>query len=247
MLEPSSMTASVRDASGERKAEVPRAFDKAARRYDLLTGLNPGYAKHLRWSAERLAAPPRARVLDLCCGTGLSTLALARAYPDAELVALDASEGMLDVARGKAALSGVRFVLGDAMDPAAAGAGGPFDAILMAYGIRNVPAPDACLDRLFALLRPGGAICFHEYSVRDSRRARLVWDAVATCIVVPSGVLATGDGDLYRYLRKSVREFDGVHAFEERLRRHGFVDVHTEPMDGWQRGIVHSFLARRPA
>jgi ubiquinone/menaquinone biosynthesis C-methylase UbiE len=239
-------TSRVASALGDRKRDVPRAFDAIASTYDLLTGLNPGYLKHLRWSAERLDAPPRGRILDLCCGTGLSTHAIVRTYPNAEVIGLDASEGMLEKARRKPALGRVQFVLGDATDPRAAGVDGPFDAVLMAYGIRNVPDPERCLESVRELLRPGGVVCFHEYSVKDSLRARLVWNAVAGAVIIPGGLLTARSSEIYRYLRRSVNEFDGVHAFEARLRRHGFIDVHTEPMDGWQRGIVHSFLARRP-
>ena len=231
----------------EQKQGVPRDFDRVARRYDLLTGMNPGYRRHLRMSAERLRLPPGARVLDLCCGTGLSTAALAHTYPDAAITGLDASAGMLAVARDKPWAGRVRWLCGDAMDPAAAGADGPFDGVLMAYGIRNVPDADACLANLRALLAPGGAICFHEYSVADSARARLLWNLVAGAIIIPSGALTSPGSPIYRYLRRSVLDFDGVRAFEARLRAAGFVDVRTEPMDGWQRGIVHSFLARRPA
>jgi ubiquinone/menaquinone biosynthesis C-methylase UbiE len=233
-------------ASPLEKRRVPEKFDRVARTYDLLTSLNPGYAKHLRWSAERMRARPEGELLDLCCGTGLSTEALARTYPRAAITGLDASTGMLARARQKGRLRAVRFLEGDAMDPAAAGATGPFDGILMAYGIRNVPDPDLCLDRLFALLAPGGVLCFHEYSVADSLTSRALWNAVSFGIIIPSGMVAGGSADIYRYLRRSVLAFDGVHAFEARLRRHGFVDVKTEAMDGWQRGIVHSFLARRP-
>src|SRR6185503_5208869 len=194
-----------------------------------------------------MALPRRARVLDLCCGTGLSTAALVKTYPDAEVTGLDASREMLEVARGKRALARVRLVPGDAMDPAAAGARGPFDGVLMAYGIRNVPEPDLCLARVRELLRPGGVVCFHEYSVADSRAARAVWSAVSRGVIVPLGRLATGSGELFRYLRRSVLDFDGVRAFEQRLARAGFSDVRSETMDGWQRGIVHSFLARRSA
>lgn len=227
------------------KQQVPHAFDRVARRYDTLCALNPGYLAHLRRSARRLALPPRARVLDLCCGTGLSTRALADTYPDADITGLDASAGMLDVARRKPALSRVRWIEGNAMDPAAAGAAGPFDGILMAYGIRNVPDPDLCLRRVHALLAPGGTICFHEYSVADSRPQQLLWTAVAHSVIIPLGMAATRSAALFRYLHRSVVAFDGVSAFEDRLRRAGFVDVSTRPMDGWQRGIVHSFLARR--
>jgi ubiquinone/menaquinone biosynthesis C-methylase UbiE len=197
-------------------------------------------------SARRLELEPGSRVLDLCCGTGLSTRAIASEIPGAEIVALDASAGMLAVARGKPTGTDVQFVLGDAMAPEEAGIRGPFDGILMAYGIRNVPDPDDCLRRLYRLLRPGGSICFHEYSVADSARSRVVWNAVSLGVVIPSGFLLSGSTRIYRYLRRSVNEFDGVRGFERRLSRAGFDEVRTEPMDGWQRGIVHSFLARRP-
>ncbi len=229
-----------------RKREVASDFDLAAKAYDRLAGMNPGYHRHLRRSAAHLVVPSRARILDLCCGTGLSTEALRAVHPRAQIIALDASRGMLDVARQKSVLRGVELLHGDAMDPRAAGVEGELDAIFMAYGIRNVPGIDLCLERLYELLAPGGTICFHEYSVRDSWRARATWDAVCWGIIVPGG-LATGSGArIYRYLHESVRAFDGVRAFEQRLARTGFVDVRTEPMDGWQRGILHSFLAERP-
>lgn len=229
------------------KREVPEHFNLVAGHYDLLTGLNPGYARHLRMSAERMGLPANARVLDLCCGTGLSTEALVAAYPDATVIGLDASEGMLARARKKPLASRVSFVLGDAMDPAAAGISGQFDGILMAYGIRNVPDPDLCLSRLFALLKPGGVVCFHEYSVADSLRAKALWNAVSFGVIIPGGMITSPRSRIYRYLRKSVLDFDGVRGFEERLRRAGFDRVRTMGMDGWQKRIVHSFLAKRPS
>lgn len=228
-------------------AELAEAFDGAAARYDLLNTLNPGYRRHLRMSAERLGAPPRGQLLDLCCGTGLSTEALVNAYPRAQLTALDASSGMLEHARRKPKLSRVTFLQGDATDPAKAGATGPYDAILMAYGIRNVPDRDACLTHLRQLLVPGGRIAFHEYSVADSAFSRAIWNAVATTVIVPLGTAATRSPELFRYLRESVNRFDGVEAFCNRLRNHGFTDVQVLPTDGWQRGVTHTFLAARPA
>ncbi|MBL8784625.1 MAG: class I SAM-dependent methyltransferase [Deltaproteobacteria bacterium] len=249
------------------KAEVIDDFDAIAGRYDLLTRMNPGYLQHLRWSAERLRLAPGARILDLCCGTGLSTRALMATYPDAqEITGLDASAGMIRFAmdtltpgtprpRGLARLTtlpapktraNVRFVVGDAMDPAAAGATGPFDGILMAYGIRNVPNADHCLAALLPLLAPGAPICFHEYSVADSKVAKAVWNAVSLSVIAPLGIAATRNVRMWNYLRESVNRMDGVSAFERRLAAHGFTDIETLPMSGWQRGIVHSFIARRP-
>ncbi len=229
------------------KNRVPGEFDRVAGAYDLLTGLNPGYNRHLHLSARRLELPRASDVLDLCCGTGASTLALLTQHPDARITAADASDGMLEIARRRLPSDRIRLLTADAMDPSASGIAGPFDGIFMAYGIRNVPDPDVCLHRLYALLRPGGRICIHEYSVADSARARMIWNAVSLGVIIPGGFVFSGTTRIYRYLRRSVMEFDGVRAFESRLTDAGFDEVRTEPMDGWQTGVVHSFLARRPS
>jgi len=229
------------------KVAVPDEFDRVARSYDLLSALNPGYVRHLRVSAERMGLEDGARILDLCCGTGLSTAALRSVYPNAKITGLDASSGMLESARQKDDLANVTWLHGNAMDPAAAGAGGPYDGILMAYGIRNVPDPDLCLERLRPLLADGGAICLHEYSVSGSIWARFVWNVVTVGIVIPLGLIFSRTTKIFRYLRRSVLEFDSVRQLEDRLGQAGFTDVRTQSMDGWQRGIVHSFLARSPS
>lgn len=225
------------------KVAVPGEFNRVARSYDLLSALNPGYKKHLRWSAERMELPDGARVLDLCCGTGLSTAALREVYPNASITGVDASEGMLESARSKADLADVTWLLGNAMDPSAAGAGGPYDGILMAYGIRNVPDPDVCLSRLRPLLTDGGVLCLHEYSVAGSPWSKFVWNLVTLAIVIPLGLLFAGTTTIFRYLRRSVLDFDSVEQLEGRMRHAGFTEVRSKTMDGWQRGIVHSFLA----
>jgi len=228
------------------KHKVPHQFDRIARGYDLLSALQPGYAAHLDRSARRFPASEPFEILDLCCGTGLSTLALRRSHPRAGLTGLDASAGMLERAARKRELQDVRWLQGDAMDPAAAGASGPFDAIFMAYGIRNVPDPDRCLQRLWHLLRPGGSLCLHEFSLSGSLWSRSVWQLVTLGIVIPLGTLVTGSSSIFRYLRQSVMTFDRVPQLQARLRAAGYADVQVEPVDGWQRGIVHSFLSRRP-
>ena len=168
------------------KTQVFEKFNNVANRYDLMAAFNPGYSKHLRWSARRLGLGKDSRILDLCCGTGLSTKALCLEYPNAKIDALDASEGMLERARAKSYPGAeVHFVHGDAMDPKAAGIVGPYDGILMAYGIRNVPDADLCLRRLFELLKPGGRLCLHEYSVADSLSSKVVWNAVSWGVIIP--------------------------------------------------------------
>ena len=153
---------------------------------------------------------------------------------------------MLAEAEAKTWPASVRFVHSRAEDLADAGVTGPFDGILAAYLVRNLADPDPVLRSLRALLRPGGVFAAHEYSVRDSRAATAVWNVVSWAIIIPAGRVRSGDAGLYRYLRRSVNDFDGADAFRNRLQRNGFTDVHSLTVPGWQRNIVHTFLGRAP-
>jgi ubiquinone/menaquinone biosynthesis C-methylase UbiE len=229
--------------------DVPAAFDAGAAAYDALVDANPGYHRHLRLSAQRMGLPERGRglrLLDAGCGTGASTAALLSVAPDAEIVAVDASAGMLAAAAAKQWPPTVRFVHSRIEDIAEAGVDGPFDGIFAAYLVRNLDDPDAQLRAFRELLRPATTLTVHEYSVRDSRLATAIWNAVCATIIIPMGRLRSGDAGLYRYLRRSVNDFDGAETFRNRLRANGFTAVRSQTMPGWQHNIVHTFLAEAP-
>lgn len=230
--------------------ELADEFDRAAGRYDLLTALNPGYHRHLAEAASALAdrldrdAPC---LLDLGCGSGSSTAALLRALPGASVVGVDASAGMLARAAGKAWPDGVRFVQASA-EALPELRLGPVDGILAAYLFRNVPDRDRDRVARSALcqLRPGGWLVVQEYSVAGRRLAGLVWTLVCWLVVIPLAALVGGHPGLYVYLWRSVRDFDATERFARRLAEAGFVDIARQDVQGWQRGILHTFRARRP-
>ncbi|MFH8798750.1 methyltransferase domain-containing protein [Streptomyces sp. NPDC017936] len=231
-----------------RDHELARAFDHASHTYDRLTALNPGYRTDLLRSARRLRLPADGaglHVLDLGCGTGASTRALLRAVPRARITAVDASAGMLRRARAKRWPAQVRFLHRTAEDAATAG-DGPYDAVFAAYLLRNVTDPDRLLAAVRGLLRPGGRLAVHEYSLSGSPVHRALWTAVCRGIVVPAGTLG-GDRALYHHLWRSVLAFDTAPAFTGRLARAGFTGVRAVPVAGWQTGIVHTFLASNGA
>ena len=246
-------------------ANVSEAFDQAAGNYDLMVGLNPGYHGHLRSAAEALVEqlPAHAievesgevRLADLGCGSGASTRAVLRAAYAAgvrpTVVGVDASAGMLEVARTKAWPPGVTFEVGMAEDLAFArddwGLADRVPGVFAAYLFRNVTERDKVLSATFDLLADNGALVIQEYSVAGTRLARAIWSLVCWSVVIPLGWLTSRQTRLYRYLWRSVLQFDSVQTFVDRLYDAGFVDVEVRTVPGWQRRILHTFRARRPA
>ena len=229
------------------------AFDRGAGRYDLLVGLNPGYHRELSLAARALVARvgPRRRssFLDLACGSGASTRALLDAVlPDADIVGVDASDGMLAEARRKSWPDRVRFTRGviGALEPDAVVGG--HDGVLACYLFRNVPDADRdrALAEVFERLRPGGWLVAQDYSIAGNARASRVWDAVCHGVIIPLGVLLDRNPGLYRYLWRSAHDFESVDAFADRLQQAGFSDVAHRTASGWQRGVLHTWVARRP-
>lgn len=244
---------------------VAAAFDEVAPSYDLMVALNPGYHAHLRAAADALVellpsrkpvgSAPLVRLLDLGCGSGASTRAVQLAAQQADvgfaIVGVDASAGMLEQARAKRWPAGVRFEVGQAEEIASSqgswGLGGSIQGAFAAYLFRNVADRDAVLAELFELLAHDGVVVVQEYSIAGSRGARLVWTAVCWLVVIPLGWLTSRRTRLYRYLWRSVRSFDSIQTFVDRLYGAGFVDVQVRTAPGWQRGILHTFRARKPS
>ncbi|MFZ0529966.1 MAG: class I SAM-dependent methyltransferase [Propionicimonas sp.] len=237
---------------------VEAAFDRGARRYDVLVGLNPGYHRELAEAAAAFAERVRARrsdpgdpvrVIDLACGSGASTRAVERELPDAEILGLDASQGMLAQARAKAWSAKVSFRHAVSADLDLDELGrGTRDGVFTAYLFRNVPAEvrDQAVREVYELLAPGGWLVVQEYSVAGHAAARTVWSGVCWLVIIPLGILVDRNPGLYRYLWRSVLDFDSTTRFMDRLAGAGFTDVARRTASGWQRGILHTFVARRP-
>jgi ubiquinone/menaquinone biosynthesis C-methylase UbiE len=258
MIDMSAIMVAGRVPAGLEDVWLATAFDEAAPRYDLMVALNPGYHRELAIAADALATwvgSDASRLVDLGCGSGASTRALLHALgrgAPPEILGIDASVGMLSRAKAKPWPYGVRFERCFAQDLAdarvALGLGEAVDGVFAAYLFRNVsPADrDRTLTAVRQLLRPGGAVVVQEYSVAGSPRAGLVWTLVCWLAVIPLSWLTLRRTRLYRYLWSSVRGFESVQAFVDRLYAAGFVDVEVRTARGWQRGILHTFRARRP-
>jgi SAM-dependent methyltransferase len=115
---------------------------------------------------ERLQAGPPARVADVGCGQGYSTVAIARAYPQATVVGIDLDAPSIADARARdGAPANVTFEVGDA---AALAARGPFDLVCIFEALHDMPRPVEVLAALREALAPGGSTLVVGERVADA-------------------------------------------------------------------------------
>ena len=124
----------------------------------------------------------------------------------------------------------------------------PTQGAMAAYLFRNVPAAgrDDVLGLVREQLAPGGWLVVQDYSVAGDRWATLRWHLVSWLVIIPLGLVADRNPGLYRYLWRSVLAFDDRRRFGDRLAAAGFVNVAHRTASGWQRGILHTFVSRKP-
>ena len=223
------------------KKSVPKEFNSVASKYDVATGLSQGYQNDLNLSASRMNLNGNEYIADLCCGTGKSTKACLNHLPEGKILAIDNSEEMLDVAIEKLNNQNIQFELQDVMKIVYADE--TFDAIFMAYGIRNMPDYDKCLKNLYRMLKPNGVLCMHEYSVNKNIFAQLYWKVLGYGIIIPISTALSGSSKIYKYLVKSVLKFPAPEEFIKIVKQNGFKNVERLPMPSWRKPILHTFLA----
>jgi ubiquinone/menaquinone biosynthesis methyltransferase len=230
------------------KKEVPATFDKIARRYDFATFLSQGYAKDLQCSVKLMDLQGDEYLLDLCCGTGKSTVHCLQAVPDGKVLAIDNSKEMLRIAASNLAVDisedKCQILQEDVMNLDMADHS--VDAIFMAYGIRNMPNYEACIKNLYRMLKPGGIIGFHEYSLPKKFFNHLYWRILGYGIIIPFSALITGNLTIFKYLIKSVLAFPSPSQFREMIAGAGFKDVSVYPQKSWRKFILHTFIAKKP-
>ena len=238
------MGTSPQGARDEREAAawVRGMFARVARRYDLANHLLSFNIDRL-WRARtvRRVRPilerPGARVLDICCGTGDLTLALARECR-ASVLGSDFCHPMLVAARGKGAAclfesDALRLPLRDAS----------LDLVTVAFGFRNLANYGAGLAEMCRVLRPGGLAAILEFSEPPNAVFAALYHFYSRRILPLIGGALSGSRDAYTYLPESVRKFPPAEELAEEMRRAGFGEVRYERFTG---GIVALHLGITP-
>jgi len=212
------------------KAAYVRAlFDRIVGHYDLMNRLMSAGrdAAWRRRAAELAGLPAGGLALDVAAGTAELSLALARRYPTARIVALDFSRQMLALGQEKAgrepAGQRISFLAGDALRlpfPA-----GQFDAVTSAFLMRNVADIAGAFAEMRRVARPGGRVICLELTHPTLPVFRQLFRLFFEGFVPQLGRIVSRHGEAYRYLPQSLAQFVAADALKEIMECAGLVDV----------------------
>ena len=234
-------------STDSKKDQVARMFDGISGRYDLLNRLlSMGIDVRWRRVALRMLreqGQPK-RVLDVATGTADLALALAADLPQAEVIGVDISEGMLEVGRQKVERNGLhaRIRLDQADAENLPFEDNSFDAVTVAFGVRNFENLDNGLRELQRVLRPGGHLMVLEFSRPTSPLVKGLMNLYSRSLMPALGGWLSKDRAAYAYLPASVQVFPEGAAFEERLQRAGLQPLRQRRLS---MGISSVYIARK--
>ena len=221
-------------------------FDAIAPRYDLLNhvlsvGLDRGWRER---AVEALELPVGGRVLDLCTGTADVAIATARRSRSHSVVGIDFAGAMLKLGLEKIRTLGltqqIRLVRGDATQIPLASQS--CDAATIAFGIRNVAAPELALAELARALRPGARLAILEFGQPRIPGIRTLYAWYFRYLLPLVGRLVSKHQSAYSYLPASVGTFPPPDEFVRVIAASGFRNVRAVPLTF---GVVYLYIAER--
>lgn len=224
----------------EKAGLVHEVFESVAGNYDLMNDLM-SLGVHRAWKqdfAARSGVLPGDRVLDLAGGTGdIAALMSKRVGSNGKVVLTDINEAMLDVGRrrleDRGIVKNVEFALVNAENLPFTD--GEFDAVTIAFGLRNVTNKDAALREMYRVLKTDGRALILEFSEVQAEPLKKIYDTWSFGVLPVLGKLVANDEKSYRYLAESIRKHPPQEELAEMMRDAGFSQVNYRNLTG---GIV---------
>ncbi|MFY9610506.1 MAG: ubiquinone/menaquinone biosynthesis methyltransferase [Blastocatellia bacterium] len=235
-------------AKEKKQRYVNRLFETIAPRYDFFTKLM-SFGMDREWKrklVEMAQLNGNELALDIACGTGDITFALASHLTGGRAAGLDITQGMLDIAESKRREARVAaklsFHRGDIMNLPFADE--TFDCVTGGYALRNVPDIPRALTEINRVLKPGGRFLSLDFGQPNNKLYR--WLYLNYLIVVGSalGLAMHRDADTYRYIPESLKRYPGQRGVRRMMDRLGFVDTGVREFGG---GIMAINYGTRPS
>ena len=234
------------DEEGKKTEQVERMFDNIAHAYDKLNHtLSLGIDRSWRKKAIAWLHPfqPQ-RMMDVATGTGDFAILACRKLQPAELIGTDISEGMMNVGREKVKAAGLESRISFAKEDCTALTfpDKRFDAITVAFGVRNFEDLDKGLREIHRVLDDNGKLVILELSEPDWFPMKQLY-AIYSKVVIPTlGKLLSKDQSAYTYLPQSIKAFPQGEIMTDIIRKAGFSQVNFKRLT---LGICTLYLATK--
>ena len=215
-----------KDSSESKKKQVEKMFDKIAFRYDFLNRfLSAGIDIGWRKKAIKLLLPVKPeRILDVATGTGDFALTSYEILKPAKITGIDISEGMLELGRKKIAKAGldthIELLNGDS--EAILFEDNSFDAVTVAFGVRNFENLEQGLSEIKRVLKPGGRLIVLECTKPSMPVVKQFYNFYMKFITPKIGKIIANNNDAYQYLNDSVLQFPEKESFIQILNKAGY-------------------------
>lgn len=215
-----------------KKAQVTQMFDTISKEYD---GLNRviSFGIDIKWRNKVVAIVNETKpsnILDIATGTGDLAISLTTTNAK-DIIGLDISDGMLEIGRQKIASKKledvISMVIGDSENLPFADH--TFDAVTVAFGVRNFENLEKGLSEIFRVLKPNGIFVILETSVPTQPLYKFGYKTYTKFILPTIGKLFSKDKVAYRYLSESASVFPHGEALNNILRKIGFINVEHQP------------------
>jgi demethylmenaquinone methyltransferase / 2-methoxy-6-polyprenyl-1,4-benzoquinol methylase len=213
-----------------KKQQVAEMFDKIAFRYDFLNRfLSGGIDRNWRKKAIReLSQLKPEMILDVATGTADMPILMQKILQPYRITGIDISEAMLELGKQKIAKAGlgktIHLETGDAESihfPDAS-----FDAVTVAFGVRNFQNLEHGLEEMHRVLRPGGRLVILEFSKPDNGFFLPIYKFYLRLIAPRIGKIIAGNADAYKYLNDSVNAFPEGKTMIEIMNKTGFKNTY---------------------
>jgi demethylmenaquinone methyltransferase / 2-methoxy-6-polyprenyl-1,4-benzoquinol methylase len=223
-----------KDSNSSKKQQVAAMFDDIAFKYDFLNRfLSAGI--DIRWrkkAIKQIVGLHPKKILDVATGTADVAIMASGILKPEKIIGIDISDGMLEVGRQKVAKAGLGNIIellnGDS--ETINFKNDSFDAVTVAFGVRNFQHLEKGLSEIYRVLKPGGKLVVLEFSKPKIPGVKSIYDLYMKVITPNVGKLFSKNRNAYKYLDESIQKFPEGKNFTQILDNLGYLNTYCKPL-----------------